>query len=158
VDDGGGDQILQGKYLLTGIGGVKPGKYRVKLYVTQYYDIKTEEPSTAETGEFDNVHVNMIPKEFNDDLPLEFEVIPRKKNVFNFDIVTDYVPDAESAIRNARNRNRSPAQCACLKQCYILQFSDAVKTRPDFTQAGFLSTMGSLSSDFANSTGTPIMR
>jgi len=104
VDDGGGEQIAQGRYLLTGIGGVKPGKYKVKLYVTQYYDIKTSEPSTEATGEFDNIHVSMIPNEFNENSTLEFEVVQGKKNIFNYDIVTDFVPDVESAIKRARNR------------------------------------------------------
>lgn len=104
--DGGGGQITQSKYLLTGTGGIKPGKYKVKLFVQQYYDVKTGEPSTANTGDFDSVYVSMIPKEFNDDSTMELEVVQGKKNVFNYDIVTDYVPD-QNSIQKSVNSKRA---------------------------------------------------
>jgi len=108
VTDGGGIQIAQGKYMLTGIGGIMPGKYKVKIKISQYYDMKTGQPSTPETGDFDSVRVPLIPTEFNDDTTLEFEVIQGKKNVFHYDIVTDYVPDVDSALKRQRNV-RTPA-------------------------------------------------
>ena len=104
VTDGGGGQITQGKYFLTGAGGVKPGKYKVKLFMTQYYDVKTGEPSTENTGDFDSVHISMIPKEFNDDSTMEFEVLKGKNNVFNYDIVTDYVPDKNAIPKAAKSK------------------------------------------------------
>ena len=104
VTDGGGGQIVGGKYLLTNTEGVKPGKYKVKLFVNQYYDIKTGEPSTEKTGDYDSVHISMIPPEFNDATTLEFEVVAGKKNAFDYDIVTDYVPDASTVIKRARNK------------------------------------------------------
>jgi len=38
----------------------------------------------------------MIPPQFNDTSTLEFEVAKGKKNVFNYDIKTDYIPDTKS--------------------------------------------------------------
>ena len=108
VTEGGGIQIIQGRYLLTGIGGVKPGRYKVKIQMSRLYDIKTRQPSTPETGDFDSVRVPLIPREFNDGTTLEFEVIQGKKNVFNYDIVTDYVPDIDSVLDRQRN-SRPPA-------------------------------------------------
>jgi hypothetical protein len=100
--DGGNGQILGSKYLLTGTDGVKPGKYRVKLFVQRYYDVKTGEPATENTGEFDMVYVSMIPSDFNDSSRLEFEVVKGEKNIFNFDIKTDYRPDSKSIPRAAK--------------------------------------------------------
>ena len=100
--EGGGGQINQGRYLLTGPDGVMPGKYRVKLFMNQYYDVKTGEPATENTGEFDSVHIGMIPREFNEDSTLEFEVVKGRKNVFDYDIVTDYAPDPASIPRTAK--------------------------------------------------------
>lgn len=102
VTEGGGGQIVNSQYLLTSTDGVKPGKYKVKIFVQQYYDVKTGEPSTAETGDFDSVHVKAIPDDFNENSTLEFEVVAGKKNTFDYDIVTDYVPDKDSIPKKAK--------------------------------------------------------
>ena len=107
VTEGGGGQITGGKYLLTGIGGIKPGHYKVRIFINQLYDIRTGEPSTPETGDFDSVRVNMIPADFNDDTILEFEVIQGKRNTFHYNVVTDYIPDVDAVIRSVINRQRN---------------------------------------------------
>ena len=91
--DGGSGRVVDSKFLLTGMDGIKPGKYKVKIGVEQLYDRKTGEPSTAQTGDFDSYRVHFVPPEFNANSTIEFEVVQGKRNVFDYDIVTDYKPD-----------------------------------------------------------------
>ena len=91
--DGGSGRINDSKFLLTGMDGVIPGKYKVKINVEQMYDRKTGEPSTPQTGDFDSYRVYFVPPEFNSQSTIEFEVVRGKRNVFDYDIVTDYKPD-----------------------------------------------------------------
>ena len=102
VTDGGGGQIVSSKYLLTNTEGVKPGKYKVKIFVNQYYDTKTGEPATKESGDFDMVHVSMIPPDYNDKSAIEFEVVSGKKNIFDHNIVTDYAPGKDTIPKQAK--------------------------------------------------------
>lgn len=104
VTEGGGGQIVNGKYLLTNTEGVKPGKYKIKFFINQYYDVKTGEPATEQTGEYDMVHVAMVPSDFNDNSTIEFEVVAGKKNTFDYDIVTDYVPGKDAIPKKAKSK------------------------------------------------------
>ena len=91
-DGGGQGQIRTGKYMLTGFDGVKPGKYLVRITASVDFD-KTTGKIADNTLQFGNeVPVDVVPPEFNRDSKIEFEVVAGKDNVFNYDIVTDYVP------------------------------------------------------------------
>lgn len=108
--DGGGGPIYDGKYLLTGNNGVKPGKYIVRITATTMFDTKTSAPATSSTGDFDMVSVPLIPPEFNDESKLEFEVVAGKRNVFNYDVVTDYVPSADNMPQPKRGQYKATVQ------------------------------------------------
>lgn len=84
-----------GKYLLTLQDGLKPGKYRVAITAQAVYDRKTNKPVTAETLEGQDYRVTLVPPEFNKNSTLEFEVVKDKKNVFDYDVVTDAVSERE---------------------------------------------------------------
>jgi hypothetical protein len=90
--DGGSGQIMSGNFLLTKQDGVKPGKYRVRIFATMTYDTTTNLPATKETLDYNEYTMNIIPPEFNIDSFLEFEVIKGKKNIYNYDIVTSFKP------------------------------------------------------------------
>ena len=91
-DGGGQGQIQAGKYFLTGADGVKPGKYIVRITASVDFDIKTGKPAdnTIEFGR--EIPVDVIPSDFNTTSTIEFEVVAGKKNTFNYDIKTEYVP------------------------------------------------------------------
>ncbi|MDR2761600.1 MAG: hypothetical protein LBB88_03255 [Planctomycetaceae bacterium] len=91
-DDGGGGPIYKGKFYLTGRNAPKPGKYRVCLTGTRYIDEKTGESVSAQTNSEDIITLQMLPNEFFTDSKIEFEVVVNKKNVFNYNIETDYKP------------------------------------------------------------------
>ncbi len=90
---GGSGQIMTGKYLLTGQDGVKPGKYIVRIHATAAFDKRTNTYATNETDIGHEYSVKLVPDEFNMGSKIEFEVLKGKKNVFNYDIVTDFKPE-----------------------------------------------------------------
>lgn len=92
-----------GRYLLTRQDGLKPGKYRVRLYAIAQYDRKTNQPISPATLDDDVYQVVLIPKEFNVDSTIEFEVAANKKNVFDYDIKGELIFD-DSAKKPARRR------------------------------------------------------
>ena len=92
-DGGGKGQIRNGAYEITGYDAVKPGKYIVRIFATVDYDRKTGKLADNQIKEGDAIAVDLIPTEFNSNSKIEFEVVQGKKNVFNYDIVTDYVPE-----------------------------------------------------------------
>ncbi len=89
---GGTGQILSGKYLLTMQDGVKPGKYTVRISCTATFDKKTGELATPNTKFEDEFNTAIIPPEFNEKSNIEFEVVQGKKNIFDYDIKTDFKP------------------------------------------------------------------
>jgi len=91
-DNGGGGPIYEGKFHLTGRNAPKPGKYRVCLTGTRYIDKKTNEPVSAQTNPADIVTLKMLPDEFFTKSNIEFEVTKGRKNIFNYDVVTDFKP------------------------------------------------------------------
>ncbi|MDR1959284.1 MAG: hypothetical protein LBQ54_09640 [Planctomycetaceae bacterium] len=91
-EDGGVSQILDGKIFLTGQAAPKPGKYIVRIYAIDYYDKTTNLPITPETKPGNFYTVKVIPDDFNINSTIEFEVVAKKKNVFNYNIVTDDKP------------------------------------------------------------------
>ena len=91
-----------GKYLCTMQNGLKPGKYRVKIEAHAQYDRKTGQPvgpdfgSDFKEGEPESSRsyfVSLVPPEFNKESTIEFEVVAGKKNVFDYNIETSYVPN-----------------------------------------------------------------
>ena len=90
---GGSGPIHLGKYELTGIEGVKPGQYKVCFFASWDYDLRTGQPADENTPDGGVYKVKRIPPEFNTNSTLEFEVVQGKRNVFNYDIVTDYQPN-----------------------------------------------------------------
>jgi hypothetical protein len=60
-----------------------------------YYDKITNARRTPETPGANEVVMKVIPDEFNINSNIEFEVVKGKKNVFNYDIVTDFQPTAK---------------------------------------------------------------
>jgi len=92
-DDGGGGPVYGGVFLLTGRNAPKPGKYRVCLTGMRYIDGKTKGPVTAQTNQADIIMLKMLPNEFFTDSKIEFEVIAKKKNIFNYNIETNFKPE-----------------------------------------------------------------
>ena len=86
---------VTGKYLCTMQDGLKPGKYRVKISVQAMYDRKTNQPVPQDFGareEDKGYSVSMLPPDFNEKSNIEFEAVKGKKNVFDYNIETSYVP------------------------------------------------------------------
>ena len=81
-----------GKYLLTMHDGLKPGRYRVSIMASAYYDKRTNRPVTPQTGELDEYLVQLLPAKFNADSEIEFEVLAGRKNVFDYDVAADIQP------------------------------------------------------------------
>jgi hypothetical protein len=75
-----------GEYLLTFQDGLKPGKYKVAISAQAVYDKKTHKPVTSETPEGGDYRVALVPKEFNKESNIEFEVVKGTKNIFNYDV------------------------------------------------------------------------
>ena len=93
-DAGGGGKISPtGKYSLTGRNGVKPGKYRVRIAGSATYDRRTGAPATPEMTFGSEYTVRLVPPEFNENSTLEFEVVAGTKNVFDYDMITSFVPN-----------------------------------------------------------------
>lgn len=91
-DGGGKGQIKQGVYSITGYDAVKPGKYTVRIFASVDYDRKTGKLADNQILEGDAIAVDLVPAEFNSNSKIEFEVVKGKNNVFNYDVVTDFVP------------------------------------------------------------------
>lgn len=91
-DGGGQGQIQAGKYFLTGADGVKPGKYIVRITSSIDFDIKTGKPADSAIEFGSEIPVDVVPPMFNRESTIEFEVVAGKKNIFNYDIKTDYIP------------------------------------------------------------------
>ncbi|MGI6402218.1 MAG: hypothetical protein ACOX0A_08960 [Thermoguttaceae bacterium] len=87
---GGHAQVRQGAYLLTGQDGVKPGKYIVRLTGSATFDRTTNDYADAQTTMENEYQVTLVPPEFNTESDIEFEVVAGKKNVFNYDIQTNF--------------------------------------------------------------------
>ena len=99
---GGNGPIFDGEYLLTGNDGVKPGKYTVRILYSVSYDGATGQPATVESGDLNQYLVNYLPPEFNSESQIEFEVVAKKKNVFDYDIVTDFQPQVDAPRSNKK--------------------------------------------------------
>ncbi|MDO5309711.1 MAG: hypothetical protein Q4G03_09540 [Planctomycetia bacterium] len=89
---GGHGQIMRGKYLLTQQDGVKPGKYIVRITAFATFDKTTNTYATPETTMENELQMTLVPEEFNSASTIEFEVVQGKKNVFDYDIKTDFGP------------------------------------------------------------------
>lgn len=87
---GGSGQIQSGSYALTGQDGVKPGQYVVRISGSATFDRSTNDYANADTKMENEYQVVLVPPEFNSESKIEFEVVKGKKNVFNYDIVTDF--------------------------------------------------------------------
>jgi hypothetical protein len=89
--------LQTGKFLCTMHDGLKPGKYRVKLFVEAIYDKRTNQPVGPDFGSTDDddgqgYRVPLIPPDFNTQSTIEFEVASGKKNVFDYDIKAELKP------------------------------------------------------------------
>jgi len=93
--------VLTGKFLCTMQNGLKPGKYRVRILAYAQYDKRTKQPIDLNAPPETNVdeidgksyYVALLPPEFNDNSAIEFEVVKSRKNVFDYNIETSFVPD-----------------------------------------------------------------
>ena len=85
-----------GKFLCTMHDGLKPGKYRVKFNLLAQYDRRTKKPVAPDFVEEDlnkqSYSVSLLPNDFNETNVVEFEAVKGKKNVFDYNIETSYVP------------------------------------------------------------------
>lgn len=90
---GNGFIDAKGNYFLTGQDGIKPGKYIVRISALDTFDKATDTWRTAETPEGREYGVRVVPREFNDESTIEFEVVEGKKNVFNYNIESDAPPE-----------------------------------------------------------------
>ena len=93
LDGGSGRIDANGNYLLTGQDAVKPGKYIVRITSVDTFDKETDTWRTAETPEGREYAVRVVPREFNDESKIEFEVVAEKKNVFKYEFTTDKQPE-----------------------------------------------------------------
>ncbi|MDR2756844.1 MAG: hypothetical protein LBC20_14185 [Planctomycetaceae bacterium] len=92
-----------GTFLLTGANAVKSGKYRVRFSANISYDSTTQQPATSQTDIVNFYNVSLLPDELTTEKSmLTFEVIKGKKNIFNYDIVTNYKPNTKPTGRAAR--------------------------------------------------------
>jgi len=83
----------KGNYLLTGQDGIKPGQYIVRISAIDTYDRLTDTWRTAETPDGREYPVRIVPREFCEESTIEFEAVTGKKNLFNYDIVSDAEPE-----------------------------------------------------------------
>ncbi|GHT44870.1 hypothetical protein FACS189454_03390 [Planctomycetales bacterium] len=94
--DGGRSPILNGKIFFTKRSAPKPGKYTVRIYSVQDFDSVTKK-SILVDGKYQvqgtTYLAKVIPDEFNVNSKIEFEVVKGRRNVFNYNIVTDYKPE-----------------------------------------------------------------
>lgn len=90
---GGRGPILKGgKFHLTQQDGIKPGKYIVRVDLQVLYDKDTDQMRTVETPDWRCYAVQVIPDEFCKKSTIECDVLEGRRNTFNYDIVTDFVP------------------------------------------------------------------
>lgn len=106
--DGGRIPITNGRFLLTGQDGIKPGKYRVRISAVATFDKSTDTYRTPDTPDWREYQVRLIPEEFNEKSSLEFEVVEGKKNVFDYDVVTDF--QAESLHKSTKKTSSHPGE------------------------------------------------
>lgn len=87
---GGGAKISNGKFEMTGRGGLHAGKYKVVFRSTIYVDPVTgKEPGPDFEGEkMDLKMVDLLPEKFNETNEIYFEVVDKQTNVFDYDIKT----------------------------------------------------------------------
>ena len=91
---GGGGRInAQGNFHLTGQDGVKPGTYIVRITAVDTFDRLTDTWRTAETPDGREYTVRIVPREYNENSTIEFEVVEGRRNVFNYNIVSDAQPE-----------------------------------------------------------------
>jgi hypothetical protein len=92
---------------MTGQSGLKPGKYRIRFILRKSYWKKTLKPVEETETNVDRtqvVLVNVLPEEFTTEKSrIEFNVTSGKKNIFNYDIVSDYKP-TENDIMSKKSR------------------------------------------------------
>ena len=88
------------RYKCTMHDGLKPGKYLVKLTAMAEYDKRTHKPIDPEyaltadipEGVKISYYVSLLPPDFNETTAIEFEAVKGKKNAFDYNIETSYVP------------------------------------------------------------------
>jgi hypothetical protein len=98
----------KGTFFLTGANAVKPGKYQVCFSANASYDSATSQPATPQTDIVNFYNVSLLPDEFTTEKStLTFEVVKGQKNVFNYNIITNYKPDTKPTGRAAR-KGKSP--------------------------------------------------
>ncbi|MDR2441555.1 MAG: hypothetical protein LBE12_19510 [Planctomycetaceae bacterium] len=94
-----------GTFLMTGQSGLKHGKYRVRFILRKSYWKKTMKPVEETETDVDRtqrVLVNVLPEEFTTEKSkVEFNVTSEKKNIFNYDIISDYKP-SENDIKSKK--------------------------------------------------------
>ncbi|MDR1289885.1 MAG: hypothetical protein LBK06_01640 [Planctomycetaceae bacterium] len=88
----GSAPILKGRFHMTGNAAPKPGKFIVRITGLDYYDKRTNARRTAETTGSDEMIMQVIPNEFNVNSNIEFEVVKGKRNIFNYNVITDFKP------------------------------------------------------------------
>jgi ppGpp synthetase/RelA/SpoT-type nucleotidyltranferase len=96
---------------MTGNTAPKSGKYIVRITGLDYYDKRTNTRRTAEITEADEMIMQVIPNEFNVNSNIEFEVVKGKRNIFNYDVITDFKPT-----RIKRVRQRAKITCSIVRK------------------------------------------
>ena len=71
---------------------MKPGKYIVRITSSIDFDVRTGKPADSAIEFGSEIPVDVVPSSFNKESTIEFDVTAGKKNIFNYDIQTDYVP------------------------------------------------------------------
>ena len=87
---GGGARIIDGKFLMEGRGGLHAGQYRVSFTVRERIDPKTGQraPKDFNGDKLDLEVRDLLPKDFNENNVIMFEVVDKKTNTFDYDIKT----------------------------------------------------------------------
>jgi len=87
---------ITGKYSCTMHDGLKPGKYQVKFSAMAQYDKRTKQPVAPDFDEEplnkQSYFIPLLPPDFNEKNPVEFEAVKGRKNVFNYDIKAELKP------------------------------------------------------------------
>lgn len=102
--------VRKGKYMMTQQDALKPGKYSVSFKAIATFDTETDTYRTADTPDFREYTVQLIPEDYSKKNPVEFEVVAGKKNVFDYDVKTDISMD--ELVKKYRPKKQKPATMA----------------------------------------------
>jgi hypothetical protein len=97
-----GSAIAHGEYALDRKGGLKPGKYRVRITAADGKTPASDEEAAAPGGSTNIVSVDLIPPEWNVNSTQQIEVTSGGDNKFDFAIPNAVDPSKKKAPRRGK--------------------------------------------------------